>query len=201
MDNPQTTDQPSGRPTITDAVHAQGHVATNTTTKTELLIRAREAVDAGSRSLRDAAEALGLAEEDHSASQREMAEAVGRSPAWVNALLKWRKSDYEDSSPFDRARSRLAAKQARKAIPATTTISDDAEVNAAKGKAKLEMNEEENESATRADAPTLASKKLSAAVAKRILITAIDESWDDLDDAGRNEVANHIAKKVGEGVS
>jgi hypothetical protein len=72
----------------------------NTTTKAELLKRAKAAIEAGEQSLEEAAEALGLAEEDHSATQREMAEAVGMSASWVNKLLKWRRSGYKDHSPF-----------------------------------------------------------------------------------------------------
>ena len=76
--------------------------AANTTTKAELLERAKAAVEAGEQSLHDAAEALGLAEEDRSATQREMAEAVGKSASWVNKLLKWRRSGYKDHSPLAR---------------------------------------------------------------------------------------------------
>lgn len=75
-------------------------VAVNTTTKAELLGRAKAAIEAGEQSLNDAAEALGLAQQDHSATQREMAEAVGKSASWVNKLLKWRRSGYKDHSPF-----------------------------------------------------------------------------------------------------
>jgi len=77
-----------------------GPPAGNTTTKAELLSRAKAAIEAGEQSLQEAAEALGLAQEDHSATQREMAEAVGKSASWVNKLLKWRRSGYKDHSPF-----------------------------------------------------------------------------------------------------
>ncbi len=72
----------------------------HTTTKEELLSRARTAIEAGEQSMHDAADALGLAQEEHSATQREMAQAVGKSASWVNALLKWRRSGYKDDSPF-----------------------------------------------------------------------------------------------------
>src|SRR5437763_53968 len=75
-------------------------IAVNATTKAELLHRAKAAIEAGEQSLHDAAEALGLAQEDHSASQREIAEAVGKSASWVNKLLKWRRSGYEGDGPF-----------------------------------------------------------------------------------------------------
>ena len=83
-----------------DTIHPAESSAANTTTKAELLNRAKAAIEAGEQSLHDAAEALGLAKEDHSATQREMAEAIGKSASWVNKLLKWRRSGYKDHSPF-----------------------------------------------------------------------------------------------------
>jgi hypothetical protein len=74
--------------------------ATNTPSKEELLSRAKEAVEAGEQSLRDAAEALGLAQELHGTSQAEMARAIGKSEAWASYLLRWRRSGYKDDSPF-----------------------------------------------------------------------------------------------------
>jgi hypothetical protein len=75
-------------------------VAANRTTKDELLSRAKAAIDAGEQSLHVAAEALALAQDDFNATQREIASAVGKSPAWVNALLKWQRSGCKDDSPF-----------------------------------------------------------------------------------------------------
>ena len=75
-------------------------VAANATTKDELLRCAKNAIEAGKGSLHDAAEALAAADDFYSATQREMAEAVGMSAAWVNKLLKWHRSGYKDHSPF-----------------------------------------------------------------------------------------------------
>ena len=75
-------------------------VAANATTKDELLRRAKNAIEASEQSLHDAAEALAAADDLYSATQREMAEAVGMSASWVNKLLKWRRSGYKDHSPF-----------------------------------------------------------------------------------------------------
>src|SRR5438132_128721 len=83
-----------------EAAVASGEPGTNVTNKLELLNRAKSAIDSGEHSLREAADALGLAEEDHGATQREMAKAVGKSAAWVSKLLKWRRSAYKDHSPF-----------------------------------------------------------------------------------------------------
>jgi hypothetical protein len=68
------------------------------TAKAKVLSRAKAAIEA--RSLRDAAEWLASAQQDFHASQREIAEAVGRSASWVNRLLKWRRSGYNEYSPF-----------------------------------------------------------------------------------------------------
>jgi hypothetical protein len=70
------------------------------TEKAELLASAKRAIECGERSLRDAAEALGRAQNNHGATQREMAKAVSISIGWVNRLLKWRQSGYKGASPF-----------------------------------------------------------------------------------------------------
>ena len=59
-----------------------------------------EACDkSGETSLRAAAEDIAAAQEQ-GATQRQIAEAVGKSAAWVNQLLKWRHSSYRDVTPF-----------------------------------------------------------------------------------------------------
>jgi hypothetical protein len=63
------------------------------------LKQARLAIEAGEKSLKQAAEHLATARQA-GASQRQMAEAVGKSAAWVNRLLKWREEGYEDDTPF-----------------------------------------------------------------------------------------------------
>jgi hypothetical protein len=75
-------------------------VGINTTTKADLLCRAKDAIDAGETRLHEAAEALALAQKDFKATQREIATAIGRSASWVNRLLKWRRSGYKEHSPF-----------------------------------------------------------------------------------------------------
>jgi hypothetical protein len=159
----------------------------NTTTKDALLSRAREAVEAGERSLHDAAEALGLAQEEHSAGQREMAEAVGRSASWVNALLKWRRSGYKDASPFDRPRSRLAAKQSRAAE--TTSVDADGGIAAP-------ASPVDRKTSTPANTETSTARKASPAEAKGHLKYAIDHWWPLLDDAGRDEIKAYFLDKT-----
>jgi hypothetical protein len=69
------------------------------TTKAEVLNRAKAAVGPSAR-LCDIAERLACAQVDSHASQREIGRAIGRSGSWVNRLLKWRQSGYEQRSPF-----------------------------------------------------------------------------------------------------
>ena len=69
------------------------------TTVTELLSRANRAIESGETSLRAAADDIAAAEEQ-GATQRQIAEAVGKSAAWVNRLLKWRESGYQDDTAF-----------------------------------------------------------------------------------------------------
>ena len=59
-------------------------------TVTELLSRAKQAIESGETSLRAAAEDIAAAQEQ-GATQRQIGEAVGKSAAWVNRLLKWRR--------------------------------------------------------------------------------------------------------------
>jgi hypothetical protein len=102
-------------------------------TKEELLSQAKTLIAAGERSLHegmqclhDAAEALAITKEEFHATQREIAQFVGKSPAWVNALLKWRLRGYKGKSPFGpttkQGRVQHAEQQAiskpRKTLPA-----------------------------------------------------------------------------------
>ena len=69
------------------------------TTKAEVLSRAKAAIEAGENP-RNTAERLACACEDFHASQREIGRAVGLCASRVSRLLKWRRSGYEQSSPF-----------------------------------------------------------------------------------------------------
>ena len=106
------------------------------TTKAEVLSNAKVAIEAG-ESPRDSAERLGVAEENFGATQREIAKAVGRSPGWVNCLLRWRRSGYKEKSPFGptttagrvaRAQQRTKASKPRDPEATTTMTSADADV-------------------------------------------------------------------------
>jgi hypothetical protein len=106
----------------------------------ELLSRAKQAIESGETSLRVAAEDIAAAEEQ-GATQREIAEAVGKSAAWVNRLLKWRQSGYQDATAFgpqakaSRQRAqRVQANEQQKKKPATT--SEQAQAAAARARAE-----------------------------------------------------------------
>jgi len=110
------------------------------TTVIELLSRARHAIQAGENSLHDAAEDIAAAREQ-GATQRQIAEAVGKSAAWVNRLLKWRQSGYQDGTAFgpqakaSRQRVRdVQATERKKEKPATT--SEQAQAAAARARAE-----------------------------------------------------------------
>jgi hypothetical protein len=69
------------------------------TTITELLSRAKHAIESGETSLHAAAEDIAAAQ-GQGATQRQIAEAVGKSAAWVNRLLMWRQSGSQDGTAF-----------------------------------------------------------------------------------------------------
>jgi hypothetical protein len=86
-----------------------------TATINDLYNKARVAIESGEKTLkgraREAAEYLAKALE-LGATQREAAEAIGKSPGWVNALLQWRVRGYITDFPFPRAaRSRFGRRR------------------------------------------------------------------------------------------
>lgn len=103
---------------------------------TPLLERAKRAVASGEGHLRAAAEDIAAAQEQ-GATQRQIAEAVGKSAAWVNRLLKWRQSGYQDGTAFgpqakaSRQRARVHSPERK---PATT--SEQAQATAARARAE-----------------------------------------------------------------
>jgi hypothetical protein len=129
----------------------QAHIAdelpsstrSNATTKAELLSRAKVAIEDGERSLRDAAEALALAQKDFDATQREIAAAVGKSVAWVNRLLQWQKEGCP-GTPFGPGSK--ASRAQRKRVQATEqeacreARTDDGQTTVEKPKAEAETS-------------------------------------------------------------
>jgi hypothetical protein len=108
----------------------------------KLLDKAKRAIASGEASLHEAAEYIAKAEKQ-GATQRQIAEAVGKSAAWVNGLLRWRRDGYKDS-PFgpQSKRARVqATKQKKKSRPATTeeqARAQTAKAEAQKAKAEAE---------------------------------------------------------------
>jgi hypothetical protein len=106
----------------------------------ELLKRAKQAIESGESLLQNAAEDIASAQK-LGATQRQIAEAVGKSPAWVNRLLQWRQSGYQDGTAFgpqakaSRQRAqRVQASEQKKQKPATT--SEQAQAAAARARAE-----------------------------------------------------------------
>lgn len=185
-------------------------VAANATTKEELLRRAKDAIEASDQSLHDAAEALGVAKELHEATQAEMALAIGKSEAWVSLLLRWRRSDYKDESPFgprtkagrlEHAKDRAASgasklRKPRKSTTQAQACADDAEVSAAMRKAEYAKQEAEPENSISTGAQTSTCWTPSPAKAKDELRYAIDLYWPHMDNAGKKEVTDYFLKKA-----
>lgn len=161
----------------------------NSPSEEELLSRAKSAVDAGEQSMRDAAEALGIAHELHGTSQAEMARAIGRSEAWVSYLLQWRRSGYKDDSPFgpktkaarlkhveERVTSgKSKPRKPRKTNTAVRADADHAQASAAKRKpehARLEAGTE------------IATSTVNEPSTSRKPRNANTEAQPDADDAG-----------------
>jgi hypothetical protein len=75
--------------------------------------KARRAIAAGEGSFRQAAEYLAEARKQ-GATQRQSAKAIGRSPAWVNTLLKWRSGGYRETPFGPQSKAKRAAVQSPK---------------------------------------------------------------------------------------
>ena len=185
--------------------NSERSVVPNNTTKADLLSRAKNAIEAVEQSLHDAAEALGIAEEEHSASQREMAEAIGKSVAWVNALLQWRRSGYKDDSPFgpttragrvQHAERRAKTSKARKAGAEATADADDAESSAEKRKAENAKLYGQPEAATSRDhssATTGGGDAKALAEFKK----AVDHWLSRMSHEGKCEAVRYVLKQSG----
>lgn len=181
--------------------------AANTTTKDELLIRAKAAIEAGERSLHAAAEALGIAHEDHFASQREMAEAIGKSASWVNKLLKWRRAGYKDPSPFGPTTKKGRVEHAQQHIkprkhdasPAITQT-DDAAASAEMRKAEYEKLAADATTSTDGGTSTSKDARASAHALDEFKY-AVNAYVPKMDDAAKREAAAYFHRKAGVAVS
>jgi hypothetical protein len=157
----------------------------NMTTKAELLSRAKVAIEDGEQSLRDAAEALALAQKDFDATQREIAAAVGKSVAWVNRLLQWQREGCR-GTPFGPGSK--ASRARRKRVQATEQRApgnaDAADAEASAGKRKAEYAKQETETATSTVTSPLAGFK-----------SAVDYWFPKMDYAAKCEAVSYVLAK------
>lgn len=109
--------------------------------------KARRAIVSGEDKFRDAAEYLVEAQK-LGATQRQTAKAIGKSPAWVNALLKWRSSGCKDRCPFPRSKRRVQPpEQTATSRPPTTAEQAQAQAarfNAERAKAEAQKAKAES---------------------------------------------------------
>jgi hypothetical protein len=172
-----------------------GTIAVNGTTKAELLAYAKDAVGLGERSFRDAAEALGRAQDNHGTTQREMAKSVGKSVGWVNRLLKWRQA--EDASPFGpttrQGRVQHAEQRYRRHRPGKRV---DADRRASAQGCTAAGPTEAAALANSARSAAPAQRKRSPLEAAREFKFAIDHWWPLLDAAGRAEIVSYFNEQI-----
>jgi hypothetical protein len=172
--------------------------APETTTKAELLNLAKAAIAAGEQHLRDAAEALARAQDDFKATQRELAEGVGRSAAWVCQLLKWRASGYREQSPFG-----PTTKAGRVSHAKQRATSRGREMGSPGGRGHAKSSDLKSMPTTSAEAgpspqaSLSASRNPSPAEAKGNLMYAITHWWPLMDNDGRVEVTEFFFKLKG----
>jgi hypothetical protein len=84
--------------------------------------KAKAAITAGEARFREAADYLGEARK-LGATQRQSAKAIGKSPAWVNRLLRWRDGGCKNTpfGPQSKAqRARVQAVKQKPRLPTTT---------------------------------------------------------------------------------
>jgi len=114
----------------------------------KLHYKARRAIESGEDMFRDAAECLAEAQK-LGATQRQSAKAIGKSPAWVNALLKWRRGGYKDHCPFPRSKRHVQpAEQKATSRPPTTAEQAQAQTTKANAeRAKAEAQKAKAEAA------------------------------------------------------
>lgn len=126
-----------------------------------ILARADELYRRAGEFYRKATEHMAKAQEN-GASQRRIANYLGKSPAWVNRLLRWRKSGYQDTpfgpqSKAGRERARVQAAERTKATKKSRTKTKHDDLAAAVARAKAAQAEAAK---TKADAERLADEAI-----------------------------------------
>jgi hypothetical protein len=101
--------------------------------------KARRAIAAGEGSFRQAAEYLAEARKQ-GATQRQSAKAIGKSPSWVNTLLKWQAAGFKDTPFGPQSKAKRAAvqapKQSRRPMTAEHVEAERAKAEAMKARAE-----------------------------------------------------------------
>jgi hypothetical protein len=113
---------------------------------------------------RDAAEHLAEAQK-LGASRRQSAKAIGMSPAWVNAPLKWRRSGYRDRCPFPRSNRRVQPAERRMASR-TPASAEQAQAQAARADAERAKAEAQKAKAEASKAQAEFQKARAAAASR-----------------------------------
>jgi hypothetical protein len=111
----------------------------------DLMIAAKKLILQGEKCLKDAAEHIAKASEQ-GASQRDIAQEIGKSPAWVCRLLAWRAAGYADETPFG-PESKAKRERARVQAPEQAEDDQDDDEEADQGEAveELDMADDEDE--------------------------------------------------------
>ena len=99
--------------------------------------KARRAIESGEDKFREAAEYLAEAKK-LGATQRQSAKAIGKSPAWVNALLKWKAAGYKETPFGPQSKVKRASVQApkQKAVSRKPMTTEQALLETAKAEAQ-----------------------------------------------------------------
>ena len=179
-------------------------ILTNTTTKAELLSRAKAAIDGHEHllhdaraSLEEAAELVALAQKEYCALQKEIAQAVGKSEAWVSRLLQWHREGCPGDSPFGpstkegrlkHAKDRVvsgASKPRKPRQPKATAAADNSAAAADNTDAETSTSND-----AKASAHALAEFKY-----------AVDTYIPKMDDAARQKATDYLLEKTGAAVS
>jgi hypothetical protein len=164
----------------------------------DLLKQAKRAIADGEASLKEAAECISKAQ-DRGATQRQIAEVVGKSAAWVNRLLAWRAGGFiGDAFGPAHHKERQSAqrvhpgeqKEKRRPKPATTSEQEQAQRARAQAEtAKAEAARAKAEAAkARADAARARSEDARARAEAR---RAAHDAFADIFGGGRERKVLH----------
>jgi DNA-binding CsgD family transcriptional regulator len=91
------------------------------TTITTLLDKARRAISASDASLHQAADHIAAARAQ-GASQARIARHLGRSPAWVSILLRWRRDGFKGAPFAPQSHAARKAAQARRTLERSRSV-------------------------------------------------------------------------------